>query len=215
MGLGAEISQILSQLLPGPTCTAEIRLALEVWDFSKDCQNGPGTLPDVFSRDAKLRLSGYPCFPWIGAHSCASAPHQCWAGILGPSSQDLGWRILVLCLLSLWSIGSLPELPPPQQGKAGGTGELEMALERGRTDGFGLGCFFPSSQRSCMQIPWLSAVIPKAGSCWMIQGSASLWVLPGELPGGIPVAVSRELDTPCPADPSGSRIPAAPGGARV
>lgn len=74
----------------------------------------------------------------------------------------------------LWSNGSLPELPPPRQGKAGGTGELEMASERGRTDGFGLGYFFfPSSQRNCMQVPWLSAVIPKAGSCWISQGSAS------------------------------------------
>lgn len=44
-----------------------------------------------------------------------------------------------------------------------------MASERGRTDGFGLGYFFPSSRRSCVRVPWLSAAIPQAGSCWIIQ----------------------------------------------
>lgn len=46
-----------------------------------------------------------------------------------------------------------------------------MASERGRTDGFGLGYFFPSSRRSCTRVPWLSAAIPQAGSCWIIQPS--------------------------------------------
>lgn len=55
---------------PSPTCTAHIRLALEVWDFSRDCQDSPGTLPDFFSRDAKLRLSGSPWFPRMEALSC-------------------------------------------------------------------------------------------------------------------------------------------------
>lgn len=44
-----------------------------------------------------------------------------------------------------------------------------MASERGRTDGFGLEYFFPSSRRSCTRVPWLSAAIPQAGSCWIIQ----------------------------------------------
>lgn len=103
MGLGVEISQLLlSELLPGPTCTAEIRLALEGWDFSEDCLVSPGTLPGVLSRHAKPRLSGLPCFPWMVPHCCSSAPHQCWAGIPGPSSQDLGWGILVLWPLERW-----------------------------------------------------------------------------------------------------------------
>lgn len=97
MGLGAEISWLLSQPLPAPTCTAEIRLCRS--NFSKDCLVSPGTLPDVISRHAKLRLSGFPCFPWMVAHSCSSAAHQCRAGIPGPSHQDLGRGILVLCLL--------------------------------------------------------------------------------------------------------------------
>lgn len=115
-----EISRFLSQLL---TC----RLALEVWGFSWDCWDGPGTLAASFPG----MQSWFFMFPLDAGPFLSLCPT---AGIPGPSGQDLGWGILVL-----WS---LPELPPSRQGKAGGAGKLEMASERGRTDGFGLGCFF-------------------------------------------------------------------------
>lgn len=73
--------------LPGPSCTAEIRLALQVWDFSRDCGDGPGAPPDVFSRDAKLGLSGFPCFPWMAfPGQLIPVPLPCTSAGQGPQA---------------------------------------------------------------------------------------------------------------------------------
>lgn len=102
--------------------------------------------------------AGFPCFPWMLARSCPSAPQQ---GSRAPLARVWGG--------GSWCSGASQSCHHPGREKLAVQESWKWLQKEGEQMDLGSAVFFPSSQRSCLQVPWLSAAIPKAGSCWITQ----------------------------------------------